>query len=104
MDQLGANSGRNRDIPKTVESHTHTHTHTLSLYHGYIVDSFRARYHRTRKTNPHRLEGIETTDRLRACNIAPHTPHHRATSGEWVYVCVDGAVILMRYIPLSGSR
>ena len=31
MDQLGANSGRNRDIPKTVESHT-------SLYHGHIVD------------------------------------------------------------------
>gem|GEM_PF-3752652 len=57
MDQLCANSGRNRDIPNGGVTHTHTHTYSTTV----IVD-FQGTVSQDLE-NPHRPEGIETTDR-----------------------------------------
>jgi hypothetical protein len=80
MDQLGANSGRSRNISNGGDTH--------ALYHGHIVD-FLGTVSQDLE-NPHRPEGIETTDRLSACGIASY--HITGASGGCVY-----SAILMGY-------
>src|SRR5919108_4628874 len=91
MDQLSANSGRNKDIPNGGLRHTHSLSLPRShrrLFQGTVsID----------QENQHRPEGIETTDRLRACKTSRLIPHITGLLAERVCVCVCMCVWAVLY-------